>query len=58
MRYASFDDDLWILLQNEVMRQRLRDYIIEYKLTDDHNGWGLMAAESLCAVAALILAAA
>lgn len=32
VRFASFDDDLWMLLQNSVMRQRLCDYIIEHKL--------------------------
>lgn len=37
VQYASFDDDLWILLQNAVMRHRLRDYIIEHKLSDDHD---------------------
>ena len=31
--YASFDDDLWKLLDNKEMRQRLRDYIIEHKLS-------------------------
>ena len=25
VRFASFDDDLWMLLQNSVMRQRLRE---------------------------------
>lgn len=32
--YASFDHDLWILLQNQVMRQRLRDYIKSNKLAN------------------------
>lgn len=58
VRYASLDDDLWVLLQNAVMRQRLREYIVEHKLTDDHEGCGLMAAESLGAVVAMLLAAA
>ena len=31
--FASFDDDLWKLLDNKEMRQRLRDYIIEHKLS-------------------------
>ena len=33
--YGHFDDDLWVLLQNKVWRQKLRDYIVEHKLTDD-----------------------
>ena len=54
--YAHFDDDLWILLQNKIWRTKLRDYIVEHKLTDDH--WlGKMAAEGLGALAVLILAA-
>ena len=58
VRYASFDDDLWMLLQNQVMRQRLRDYIIEHKLSDDHEGWGTMAAEALGSLTTLLLFAA
>lgn len=30
--YASFDESLWILLQNKIWRQSLRDYIVEHKL--------------------------
>ena len=56
--FASFDDDLWMLLQNQVMRQRLRDYIIEHKLSDDHEGWGTMAAETLGSLTTLLLFAA
>ena len=56
VKYASFDDDLWILLQNESRRKKLRDYIVEHKLTDDR--WhGLMAAESLSILTALLLVA-
>ena len=33
VEYASFDEDLWILLVNPTMRQRLRDFIIEKKLS-------------------------
>ena len=51
VKYASFDDDLWILLQNKVWRTKLRDYIIEYKLT---NGSWL---SKLGAIAAFLLAA-
>ncbi len=54
--YATFDDDLWVLLQNIVWRLKLRDYIVEHKLTDD--SWlGKIAAEGLGAIAALLLAA-
>jgi len=31
---AYFDDDLWVLLQNKVWCMKLRDYIVEHKLTD------------------------
>lgn len=34
VHHASFDDNLWILLQDTVMRQRLRDYIVENKLSN------------------------
>ena len=34
--YGHFDDDLWVLLQSKVWRQKLRDYIVEHKLTDDY----------------------
>ena len=50
-------DDLWILLQNQVMRQRLRDYIVEHKLSGDNNGL-LLAAEHLGLLAGLLLAVA
>ena len=54
--YANFDDDLWMLLQNKVWRMKLRDYIIEHKLTDD--SWlGKIAAEGLGAIAAILFAA-
>lgn len=54
--YGHFDDDLWVLLQSKVWRQKLRDYIVEHKLTD--NSWlGKIAAEGLGAIAALLLAA-
>ena len=56
VEYAYFDESLWILLQNKVWRTKLRDYIIEHKLTDDF--WsGKMAAEGLGIIAALLLAA-
>ena len=55
VEYAYFDDSLWMLLQNKVWRTKLRDYIIEHKLTDDF--WsGKMVAESLGIIAAVLLA--
>ena len=56
VKYASFDEDLWFLLQNKEWRLKLRDYIVEHKLTDDRR-LGRIAAEGLGAIAALILAA-
>jgi putative restriction endonuclease len=54
--YAYFDNDLWMLLKEEVWRLKLRDYIVEHKLTDDH--WrGKIAAEGLGAIVALLLVA-
>ena len=52
---ASLDDDLWLLLQNKVWRLKLRDYIVEHKLTD--GSWLSKAAEGLGAIAALLFAA-
>lgn len=42
--YAYFDDDLWLLLQDKIWRLKLRDYIVEHKLTDD-SWFGKIAAE-------------
>ena len=54
--YAYFDEDLWLLLKHEVWRTKLRDYIVEHKLTDGF--WNSkFAAEGLGAIAALLLAA-
>lgn len=54
--YAYFDEDLWLLLKDEAWRTKLRDYIIEHKLTDGF--WnGKIAAEGLGLLAALLLAA-
>ena len=54
--YAYFDEDLWLLLKDEIWRMKLREYIIEHKLTDDF--WsGKMAAEGLGVLAAILLAA-
>ena len=33
VEYAYLNDDLWVLLQNQEWRKRLRDFIIEKKLT-------------------------
>ena len=53
---AYFDEPLWILLQNKVWRMKLREYIVEHKLTDDF--WnGRMVAEGLGAIAAILLVA-
>jgi putative restriction endonuclease len=54
--FAYFDESLWILLQNREWRTKLREYIIEHKLTDDHRR-GKIAAEGLGAVVALLLVA-
>ena len=32
--YASFDEDLWVLLQSKEWRTRLRDFIVEHKLME------------------------
>lgn len=54
--YAYFDDDLWLLLQDKIWRLKLRDYIVEHKLTDD-SWFGKIAAEGLGIFAAMLLAA-
>ncbi len=53
---AHFDDDLWVLLQSREWRTKLRDYIIEHKLSDD-TWTGIIAAERLGMLAALLLVA-
>ena len=54
--FAYFDESLWILLQNKVWRMKLRDYIIEHKLTDGF--WsGKFAAESFGIIATLLFVA-
>lgn len=56
VEFAYFDEPLWILLQNKVWRMKMRDYIIEHKLTDDF--WmGKITAEGLGALVAILLAA-
>lgn len=56
VKFASFDESLWILLQNKVWRTKMRDYIIEHKLTDGSwaqkikgSGLGVLAAILLTA---------
>ena len=56
VEFAYFDESLWILLQNRVWRMKLRDYIVEHKLTGDH-WYEKIAAEGLGAIVALILVA-
>ena len=45
-----------MLLQNREWRMKLRDYIVEHKLTDGRS-FGRMVAEGLGAIVALLLAA-
>lgn len=51
VEFAYFDESLWFLLQNKEWRTKLRDYIIEHKLTD--GSWLGM----LRTIATLLLAA-
>ena len=56
VEFAYFDEPLWIMLQNKVWRTKLREYIIEHKLTDGF--WnGKIAADGLGILVALLLAA-
>ena len=34
VKYAFFDDDLWFLLQDEVWRNKLRNFVIDQKMLD------------------------
>lgn len=54
--YAYVDDDLWMLLQNREWRLKLREYIIEHKLTVESRH-GKMVAEGLGFMAAILLTA-
>ncbi|MBR1389428.1 MAG: hypothetical protein IJ569_07395 [Prevotella sp.] len=56
VEYACLDESLWILLQHKVWRLKLRDYIVEHKLTDD-SWFANIAAEGLGGIVALLLAA-
>ena len=55
VEFAYFDESLWILLQNKAWRMKLRDYIVEHKLTDDH-WFGMIAADGFGLLAALLSA--
>lgn len=56
IEFVYFDEPLWILLQNKVWRMKLREYIVEHKLTNDF--WNnRMVAEGLGAIAAILLVA-
>ena len=56
VEFAYFDEALWILLQNKVWRMKMREYIIEHKLSDDF--WnGMKAAEGFGIIAAILLVA-
>ena len=54
--FAYFEDSLWILLQNKIWRTKLRDYIIEHKLSD--TSWNtIIKASGLGIFAAFLLTA-
>lgn len=55
VKCASFDEDLWILLQSKEWRTRLRDYIVEHKLTDDR--WFRRLSEGLSSLASWLMVA-
>lgn len=52
---ASFDDDLWVLLQSKEWRTRLREYIVEHKLSDGR--WLHRITEGLATLAAILMVA-
>ena len=52
---ASFDEDLWVLLQSKEWRTRLRDYIVEHKLTDGR--WLRHLSEGLASLVAILMVA-
>ena len=56
VKFGFFDEPLWILLQNKEWRMRLRDYIVEHKLTDNRY-WGKIASEGLGALVTLLFVA-
>ncbi len=55
VKCACFDDDLWVLLQNKEWRTRLREYIVEHKLSDNH--WLRRLSEGLATLAAILMVA-
>ena len=56
VRFAYLDDDLWILLSNKEWRTKMREYIIEHKLTHSEPSWKTLVAEGFGAIAAIIAA--
>ena len=54
--FAYLDEALWILLQNKEWRMKLRDYIIEHKLSDDFRSRKNVVG-GLSIIAAIVLAA-
>ena len=54
--YATFDDDLWVLLQNQEWRTKLHNYIVEQKLSDGH-WFDRLSPEFLTLFAAILLVA-
>lgn len=56
VKYASLDESLWILLQNKVWRQKLRDYIVEHKLSGSCLSDGIKSSV-ISLLTALILSA-
>lgn len=56
VRFACFDDDLWVLLQNQECRTHLREYIVEHKFTDTPR-FRRLSVEGLAMLAAILLVA-
>ena len=55
--FAYFDDELWLLLQNQEWRIKLRDYIVENKLTHDDKRLEKIISDGLGIFAFLLLSA-
>ena len=56
VEFAYLDESLWILLQNKAWRMKLREYIVEHKLSNDHR-LGKIAAEGLGDISVILLTA-
>lgn len=54
--FATFDDDLWVLLQNQEWRTKLHNHIVEQKLSDGH-WFDRLSPEFLTLFAAILLVA-